>query len=68
MQTQNIIERAFQLASSGEYGKVEDIRRVLKAERYDGVDQHISGPTIMRQLRSLLQTSRPRFSISLKQG
>lgn len=50
------LERAFQLAQSGNYATVEAIRKQLKAERYS-IDQ-IKGPTLARQLFALIQTAR----------
>ena len=43
------IERAFQIAKSGEVDSMPDIRRVLKRERYQ--DAHIEGLSLGRQLR-----------------
>ena len=47
----NTIERAFELARSGEFRAVEEIRKQLLKERHDQVDSHLSGPMIRRQLR-----------------
>ena len=48
MQTGNIIERAYELAS--EFG-LEDIRRTLRREGYSNVDAHLSGPSIKADLK-----------------
>ena len=47
------LERAFALAKSGECSSIDDIRRKLKSERYESIDQHLAGPSIKRQLNQL---------------
>jgi hypothetical protein len=49
MQTQNIIERAFELAPS--LTSVEDIRRALRREGYANVDAHLAGGAIRADLK-----------------
>lgn len=49
----SILERAFALAKSGECSGIDDIRRKLKSERYESIDQHLAGPSIKRQLNQL---------------
>jgi UDP-N-acetylglucosamine 2-epimerase (non-hydrolysing) len=49
----SILERAFALAQSGECSSIDDIRRKLKSERYESIDQHLAGPSIKRQLNQL---------------
>ncbi|HKO17569.1 MAG TPA: hypothetical protein VJU82_01655 [Acidobacteriaceae bacterium] len=49
MQTQNIIERAFQLARRS--GDLEEIRRTLRQEGYSNVDAHLAGPSIKADLK-----------------
>jgi tRNA G26 N,N-dimethylase Trm1 len=49
MQTQNIIERAFQLAR--EMTSVEDIRKALRQEGYSNIDAHLSGASIKADLK-----------------
>lgn len=52
------IERAFELAESGIYASVDDIKRALRAERRAAT--HIeASPTLAKQLRDRL-TSRPK--------
>ena len=58
MTTPTTLERAFDLARSGECASVNDIRMRLKAERFDQVDAHLAGPAIARQLRLLCETAR----------
>jgi hypothetical protein len=50
------LERAFQLARSGEYASVEDIKRRLKAEGY--TSEQITGSSLSKQLRALIQDAR----------
>ena len=49
----SILERAFALAQSGQCSGIDDIRRKLKSERYESIDQHLAGPSIKRQLNQL---------------
>jgi hypothetical protein len=48
------IERAIQLARDSSCTSVADIRRMLTSERYDGVEQHLSGTTIKKQLAEMI--------------
>ena len=47
------IERAFQLASSGECASLGAIRSRLQSEGYHDAASQISGPSLLRQLRQL---------------
>lgn len=47
------IERAFQLAKSGQHHSVEEIRRTLKAEGHSS--EALYGPSLRRQLRELIR-------------
>jgi hypothetical protein len=49
MHTQNIIERAFQLAPS--YSSLEEIRKALRHEGYSNVDAHLGGASIRADLK-----------------
>jgi hypothetical protein len=49
MQTQNIIERAFQLAP--EASSIEEIRHALRREGYSNVDAHLGGASIKAELK-----------------
>jgi hypothetical protein len=51
-----LIERAFQLARSGDCPTVSDLRKALKAGGYD--PRELYGPELIRQLRELCQASR----------
>jgi tRNA G26 N,N-dimethylase Trm1 len=49
MQTQNIIERAFQLARAS--ANIDEIRKVLRQEGYSNVDAHLGGAGIKADLK-----------------
>ena len=49
------LERAFELARSGDYANASEIRSQLKRERHDQVEAHLQGPSISRQLRLLCE-------------
>ncbi len=49
MQTQNIIERAFQLARGSD--NIDEIRKVLRREGYSNVDAHLGGASIKADLK-----------------
>lgn len=53
-----LIERAFDLARSGQYKDVPDIARQLGAEGYEGVTSRLAGPSLRRQLRELCRAPR----------
>lgn len=48
------IERAIELAQTGECTSLTEIRRVLTREHYDGVEQHTAGTTIKKKLQALI--------------
>ena len=48
-----IIERAYELARSGECANRGDIASRLKTERFDNVDAHLAFPAIRKALQSL---------------
>ena len=54
MHTQNIIERAFQLASDST--SIEDIRKTLRREGYSNVDAHLGGASIKADLKKRFAT------------
>jgi hypothetical protein len=54
------LERACQLAKSGEFGGIPEIRKALNREGYSG-DQ-VQGSTLRRQLTGLLKAARERNS------
>lgn len=47
------VERAYQLARSGEYTNVAELKAKLKAESYGDADAQLAGPFIRRQLTKL---------------
>jgi hypothetical protein len=55
MPQQNIFERAFELARSGQCRSMDEMRRKLKAEQFENVDGHLSGGTIKRQLADAMK-------------
>ena len=52
------LERAFELARTGECLNLSEIRQRLKRERHDQVDAHLQGHAISRQLRALCEEAR----------
>jgi hypothetical protein len=48
------IERALEIAASGECRTIDDVRRRLSAERYMNIDAHLAGKAIRGQLRALM--------------
>ena len=55
--TQTTLERAFELARSGRFIKVAEIKRALVAEGFS-VDQ-VTGRTLSRQLQVDIESSKP---------
>ena len=49
MHTQNIIERAFQLARESQ--SIDEIRKALRHEGYSNVDAHLAGASIKADLK-----------------
>lgn len=45
------VERAFQLARSGDCMSVDDIRKRLMKEGHTSVDSHLTGPSLRKQLQ-----------------
>jgi hypothetical protein len=52
------LERAFQLARSGRFSTVDEVKEQLKREGY--LNNQVSGPQLMQQLRALIATARGR--------
>jgi hypothetical protein len=50
------LERAFELARTGKYANVTDIKAKLKAEGFS--DAQVTGPSLTRQLRELCTAAR----------
>jgi hypothetical protein len=57
--TPPLVERAYQLARSGEYATISAIKAQLKIEHYVHVDRHMQGAAILRDLRRLCASARP---------
>jgi hypothetical protein len=53
----HIIERAFQLAESGECPSIDDIRAQLSQEDYSAVHDHLAGGVIQKQLKVRIAAS-----------
>ena len=49
----NTIERAYELARSGDCANVQEIRKRLKAEGFSGVMRHLDGHAIQQALIAL---------------
>lgn len=63
----NTVERAFELARSGECATTDEIRQRLRLEKCDQVEAHLAGRYIQYQLRSIL-TARPDIPIDDADG
>lgn len=50
-----VIERAFELAASGKFNKLSDLRRTLAREGYRAVDAETAGRQIVTQLLALMR-------------
>jgi hypothetical protein len=50
------IERAFELAKSGQVERLTDLKKALSCQGY--VVSQIEGPSLLRQLRKALRTAR----------
>ena len=62
MSTSNTVERAYELARSGECASIADIRRRLSSEGCEYVTRHLMGRTIQRELRELMADSSDPFA------
>jgi hypothetical protein len=49
MRTENIIERAFELA--GASANIDELRKALRQEGYSNVDAHLAGASIKADLK-----------------
>lgn len=56
-----ILVRAFELARTGEFGRVKDLERALAAEGYARADPHLHSPAARAQLRRLCVDSQRRL-------
>lgn len=55
--TLTALERAFELAASGKYRQVADIKRVVKSEGYD--QSQVVGQSLFRQLKIIMEKAAP---------
>jgi hypothetical protein len=56
-----VVERAFELARSGQCANKTDILRLLRQERYGSADLGaLDGLSITRQLQALCRAARPK--------
>lgn len=62
------VERAFELAQQGRCRTLTDIRKILVAEKHAGVDLHLAGSGIRKQLRAAMHSSRPPAEVSVGQN
>ena len=51
----SLVERAFELARSGDYASITALRDQLRAEGYN--QNLLEGPTLLKQLRELIRSS-----------
>jgi hypothetical protein len=51
------IKRAFELARSGQCRSIEDIRRQLRNERHDRIDEHLAARSLQKQLRDAIKAA-----------
>lgn len=61
MASPHIIERALELAAGGSCQTVADIKRALRQERYDRVDQFFDGRAFKKQLTAVIKTAREKL-------
>ena len=47
------VERAFELARSGQCDSLPAIAAALKGERHEAVDAHLAGPSIRKDLKRI---------------
>lgn len=52
------IERAFEVASSGECRTLDELKRRLRREQLEAVDFHLAGKSIKAQLNALMTSAR----------
>jgi len=50
----NTVQRAFELAASGDCRSIDEIRSRLCGEKLDHVHAHLAGPSIRSQLNALI--------------
>ena len=55
-QTKTALERAFELAKSGRYTRVSDLKRAVSSEGYSAAQ--LQGPMLTRQLGQLIRAAK----------
>ena len=53
-----LIERAYEIASSGSCDRISDIQKRLNREGYEGGQQQLQGPALLASLRRLIAGAR----------
>ncbi|MBB5712642.1 hypothetical protein [Sphingomonas xinjiangensis] len=54
MNDKSTLERALELARQSSCRNLEEIRRTLKTEGYHGIEQHLAGSSIKKQLNAAI--------------
>jgi hypothetical protein len=54
MNGMSTIERAFELARDSKCRDLADVKRRLTAEGHSGVEQHLAGLSIKKQIKSII--------------
>jgi len=62
------VERAYQLAASGQCRTIEEIAKRLKAEKMDSVEAHLGGTGIRKDLRQICAQSRAKREAKAAEG
>ena len=52
------LQRAYEIARSGECTSLDELVQQLKAERFEGVDVQIASASVRRDLRQISQSAR----------
>jgi hypothetical protein len=52
------IQRAYEIARSGECTSLDELVQQLKTEQFEGVDAHIASASVRRDLRQISQSAR----------
>ncbi|RYD90176.1 MAG: hypothetical protein EOP61_30130 [Sphingomonadales bacterium] len=71
MTSKTVLERAFELARSGQFSRWNEVAKRLSREGYMGVTSHFSGVHLRRQINELClaaQTGEPGGNIPLEEA
>jgi hypothetical protein len=52
------IQRAYEIARSGDCTSLDELVQQLKTEQFEGVDMHIASASVRRDLRQISQSAR----------